>query len=202
MPIIHELFVTSIWGNLSTLERALTYANHLTRLHFLGNYFDNGPDPVAVFNRLVSAVDGGPDNVMLYRNFHEEALLRLTGHIEDTEVYRRFWISPYLGTPFTLSQFGIDPWPAYQSPGTQAPSIQSEVTQFIKKRMIDWSELPITSEQYRLLQTEMSIKQETRLLAVNSDKLHVVSTIPCDSHFFEQTLCPWVENQLNPFPMA
>jgi hypothetical protein len=200
MTTASDLFVTSIWGNSSVLEQVFNSISSATRVHFLGNYFDSGPDPVGVFNRLVNITMGRTNNVVLYRYFHEDALLRLTGHIEDTEDYRRFWISPYLGTPFTLSQFGIDPWPAYHSRGTRAQPVHAPITTFLQDKTSDWSALPITSEQKLLLKAEMRLNHETRLLKFASDSPQIISTTPCDHHFFERTLCPWVEDQLNPFP--
>ena len=75
----------------------------------MGNYFDIGPDPLAIPEILLDH-KARRANLSFASNIHERQLAVAAAMVRFETHEKPSWISPYSGTARTIFKLGVNPW--------------------------------------------------------------------------------------------
>ncbi|MFZ3229641.1 MAG: hypothetical protein WA160_05520 [Pseudobdellovibrio sp.] len=169
----------------------------MAELHFYGNYFDLGPDPEGVLNTLINL--DKKRNCVFYQAEHEENLLLMLGIISERPDFRVHWISPYLGTPYTIEKMGLDPWISYGQSGPinlKNSKWAQEAVDFIKNLNKCSAALYFKNKNLENITELLNERSCLRVLLFTEAGFSEVVSQKKEHDFFSTELILWVQKYL------
>lgn len=193
-----QFYITSLWGRRDLVKPILSDLPRNATVHFAGNYFDYTERPYDMLlslQALRKQTIPPTKTVHFHRGRHDEALLILTGRQDESAEFRRFWVSPYLGTPYTIAALGVNPWLLYRAQVSTLSRQLNEVLKFLK----DTTPLSSTSLDASQIKTILEASYDIDLIRIfeySGPDLNLVQEISISSSFYWSKLIPWVETEL------
>jgi len=163
--------VGDLHGRADLLEQMLTRiaqqpGQGKTRIIFVGDIIDRGPDSAGVLARVSALCRADPDRVVCLMGNHERMLLDF---LADPARYGPRWIAA--GGGETLASYGLSPWARRQ--GAQAMhSLAADLRAALPADMLDWlTTLPLIWHTGTLAVTHAGADPKVPLEAQSAQRL-------------------------------